>query len=77
MADSGASINILDEKVYHRLTNRPKLEPSSVKIYGYRSKVPLLVLGKFHTMLESETKKLNAKLYVVEGCGGSLLSWKT
>lgn len=77
MADSGASINILDEKEYHRLTNRPKLEPSSVKIYGYRSKVPLRVLGKFHTTLESETKKLNAKLYVVEGSGGSLLSWKT
>ena len=77
MADSGASINILDEKEYHRLTNRPKLEPSSVKIYGYRSKVPLRVLGKFHTTLESETEKLNAKLYVVEGCGGSLLSWKT
>ena len=77
MADSGARINILDEKEYHRLTNRPKLEPSSVKIYGYRSKVPLRVLGKFHTTLESETKKLNAKLYVVEGCGGSLLSWKT
>lgn len=77
LADSGASIDILDEKEYHRLTNRPKLEPSSVKIYGYRSKVPFRVLGKFHTTLESETKKLNAKLYVVEGSGGSLLSWKT
>ena len=43
----------------------------------YRSKVPLCILGKFHTTLESETKKLNAKLYVVEGSGGSLLSWKT
>ena len=77
MADSGASINILDENEYHRLTNRPKLEPSSVKIYGYRSKVPLRVLGKLDTTLESETKKLNAELYVVEGSGGSLLSWKT
>ena len=77
MADSGVSINILDEKEYHRLTNRPKLEPSNVKIDGYRSKVPLRVLEKFHTTLESETKKLNAKLYVVEGSGGSLLSWKT
>ena len=77
MADSGASINILDENEYHRLTNRPKFEWSSVKIYGYRSKVPLRVLGKFDTTLESETKKLNAKLYVVEGSGGSLLSWKT
>ena len=77
MADSGASINILDEKEYRRLPNRPNLEPSSVKIYGYQSKVPLLVLGKFTTALESETKKLSDKLYVVEGSGGSLLSWRT
>lgn len=32
MADSGASINILDEKEYRRLPNCPKLELSSVKI---------------------------------------------
>ena len=48
-----------------------------MKIYGYQSKVPLRVLGKFTTALESETKKLSDKLYVVEGFGGSLLSWRT
>ena len=77
VADSGASINILDEKEYRRLPNCPKLEPSSVKIYGHQSKVPLGVLGKFSTTLESETKKLHAKFYVVKGSSGSLLSWKT
>ena len=77
MADSGASINILDEKEYHKLPNRPSLEPSSVKIYGYQSKVPLRVLGKFSTTLESKTRKFNDRLYAVEGSGGSLLSWKT
>ena len=77
MADSGASINILDEKEYHRLPNRTKLEPSTVKIYGYQSMAPLRILGKFRTTFESETKKLNDRLYIVEGSGGSLLSWKT
>ena len=77
MADSGASINILDETEYGRLPNRPNLEPSNVKIYGYQSKVPLRVLGIFTTALESETKKLSDKLCVVEGCGTSLLSWRT
>ena len=43
MADSRESIDVLDEKEYHRLTNCPKLELSSVKIYGYRSKVSLLI----------------------------------
>ncbi|PFX12422.1 Uncharacterized protein K02A2.6 [Stylophora pistillata] len=52
MADSGASINILDEKEYRRLPNCTKLEPSNVKIYGYQSKVPLGVLGKFSTTHE-------------------------
>ncbi|KAK2557480.1 hypothetical protein P5673_020220 [Acropora cervicornis] len=52
MADSGASINILGEKEYHKLPNRPSLEPSRVKIYGYQSKVPLRVLGKFRPILE-------------------------
>ena len=77
MADSGASINILDEKEYHKLPNRPSLEPSSVKIYGYQSKVPLRVFRKFSTTLESKTRKYNDRLYVVEGSGGSLLSWNT
>ena len=57
--------------------NCPKLEPSSVKSYGYLSKVPLRALGKFSTKLESETKKMHARFYVVKGSSGSLLSWKT
>ena len=65
MADSGASINILDEKEYHALPNCPKRELRSVKIYGYHSKVPLRVLEKFSTALESEMKTLHAKFYVV------------
>lgn len=72
MADSRSSINILDEKEYRRLHNRPKLEPSSVKMYGYQSKVPLRVLGKFLTKLESETNKMHARFYVVKGSSGSL-----
>ena len=47
-----------------------------MKICGYQSKVPLRVLGKFRAMLESKTRKYNDKLYVVEGSGGSFLSWK-
>ena len=54
MADSGASISILDEKEYHTLPNCLKLELRSVKIYGYHSKVPPRVLEKFSTTLESD-----------------------
>ena len=41
-------------------------------MYGYQSKVPLRVLGKFLTKLESETKKMHARFYVVKGSSGSL-----
>ena len=77
MADSGASINVLDETEYLRLPNRPELEPSSVKIYSCQSKIPLRVLGRFSTLLASEPRKLNDRFYVVKGSGRSLLSWKT
>ena len=77
MADSGASINVLDENDYCKIPSKPKLQSSSVKIYAYLSSQPLPVLGKFNTTLESETKKLSDKVYVVKGSGGSSLSWKT
>ena len=48
-----------------------------MKIYRYQSKVPLGILGKFSTTLESETKKLRFKFYVVKGSSGSLLTCKT
>ena len=56
MAESGASINELDEEDYHWLPNDPKLEITSVKIYAYQSKEPLRVHWKFNTTLKSETK---------------------
>lgn len=77
MADSGATINVLDEADYHRLPNAPKLKTSNIRIYAYQSSKPLHVLGKFSTTIESESKVVKDKLYVVKGSGGSLLSWKT
>ncbi|PFX30057.1 Retrovirus-related Pol polyprotein [Stylophora pistillata] len=65
-----------DATVDHVLNYR-LLEPSNVRIYGYQPKVPLGVLGKFSTTLESEMKKLLAKFYAVKGSSGSLLGWKT
>ena len=77
MADSGASINVLDEKDFHRLPNGTELEHTAVKIFAYQSNSPLHVIGKFSAIVESDTKKVNTRFYVVKGSGGSLLSWKT
>ena len=77
MADSGASINVLDEKDYQKLLKKPRLVKTDVKVYPYQSSKPLVVLGQFHATIESKRKIVVAKLYVVKGSGGSLLSWKT
>jgi hypothetical protein len=71
MADSGASVNVLDEKDYQALSKRPELQTTKVRIHPYKS---LKVLGKFKTF---NTKSVEDKLYVVQGSDGSLLSWKT
>ena len=77
MADSGASVNVLDEKDYQALSKRPKLQTTKVKIHPYKSNKSLKVLGKFKTVLKFNTKCVEDKLYVVQGSSGSLLSWKT
>ena len=55
MADSGAIIGVLDEDDY-------QLEKTGMKIPTYQSKSPLSVHRKFNGILESDTKRINAKL---------------
>ena len=56
--DTGASINILDEKSWTRLNknNLIQLHPSNVKVYAYGASKPLKILGKFETEIESDRK---------------------
>ena len=77
MADSGASVNVLDERNYRALTNRPMLKQTKVRIHPYKSSKPLTVLGKFTATLKFKSTCIKGKIYVVQGSGGSLLSWKT
>ena len=77
MADSGASVNVLDEKDYQSLTKPPTLQQTKVKIHAYKSSESLTVLGKFTTVVKFKSTCVKDKIYVVKGSGGSLLSWKT
>lgn len=49
-ADSGSSVNILDEK----LTSQPTLDVTSATVCSYRSKSPLAMLGKFDADIVTE-----------------------
>ena len=77
MADSGSSINILDEQDYKKLSPLPSLEKTRVKIFPYQTQIPLPVLGRFNALTSSETTHRTATFYVVKGTSASLLSWRT
>ena len=82
LIDSGASINIIDEKAYHAITKSPQnkqlsLRPTLTKIYSYGGTSPLSVLGTFSTHVASRTRVTPATIYVLKGENGCLLSYKT
>jgi hypothetical protein len=52
MADSGATVNVLDEKDYQALSKRRDLQTTKVKMHPYKSNKSLKVLGKFQDSLE-------------------------
>ena len=77
MADSGSSINILDDNDYKKLPSPPKLEDMSTRLYPYKSNKPLKMLGKFTTTITTTDGATSKELvYVPKGAGGSLLSWQ-
>ncbi|KAK3726803.1 hypothetical protein QZH41_007213 [Actinostola sp. cb2023] len=77
MADSGSSINILDEKDFKKIKKRPALQPTSTRVYHYKSDTPLKMLGKFEADITTEKAITSQEtIYVTEGAGGSLLSWR-
>ena len=79
MADSGLSINILDENDCRKLKERPKPQETSARVYPYKSNEPLKMLGKFEADLTTEDKVTSREvIHVRQGAGGSLLlSWQT
>ena len=77
MADSGSSINILDERGYNQVSPRPSLKQTRIKVYPYQTETPNPVLGEFTSNITSSTAHLTETFYVVKGTSGSLLSWQT
>ena len=77
MADSGSSINILDENDCKKLQSPPKLEDTSIRMYPYKSNKALKMLGKFKTTIITTDGATSKELVnVPKGAGGSLLSWR-
>ena len=77
IADSGAEINIIDEKHYNEMKPQPKLRHDNTNILPYGSTTSLPVKGVFNATVKSATQQSDEIFYVVAGSGGSLLGWKT
>ncbi|XP_014679578.1 PREDICTED: uncharacterized protein LOC106819462 [Priapulus caudatus] len=77
MADSGATVNILNQEDYLPLHHRPQLAPSKSHLFPYMSDKPLVIQGKFEAEIRSDQCTSKETFYIVSGPSGSLLSWKT
>ena len=73
--DTGASVNIIDSDTYEKLNL--KLEPPTSLIYPYASKTPLPVLGVATVPMSFKNRHTSARLHIVHGKGGNLLSFQT
>ena len=56
LIDSGSSVNILDEKQWLMMKNRPTLKPSKTLLFAYGSKKPISIIGEFESSIESNKK---------------------
>ena len=70
LIDTGASINVIDEKTYQtiiksRQNKRISLSNTATKIYSYGGSKPLPALGTFTTHVESKRKLTPATIYVI------------
>jgi hypothetical protein len=78
--DTGATVNLLEEKDFEALKPEVKLQHSFINIYPYKSDKPLRILGKFTATVESRKRIDAAEFFVVSNngrLGGSLLSYNT
>jgi transposase InsO family protein len=79
MIDSGASVNILDDVTYNKITHNKgiRLQKTNHKIYSYGSSRPLPIKGTIITNISTDSKHLSGPFHVVGGNSGNLLSCTT
>ena len=79
LIDSGASVNIMDERTYNTLHPKPTLHKDKTQIFTYASSTTLPIIGAFVSEVESKHKIVpESKFFVYRGRGhNSLLSYQT
>ena len=77
MADTGASVNILDEVTFGKLRTKAKLSRTKKKIFPFGSNKPLPLVGKCSCEVETEKKFSVETFFIVKGTSGCLVCWQT
>ena len=80
LIDTGASVNILDEKSFDKINTTGKpvtIKKSNTKIFAYGSKAPLQLLGTFEETVETNKKIALTRFHVAKNVEGNLLSSQT
>lgn len=77
LIDTGAPINVIDEKTYYSIHNRPSLQKCNTEYYGYTSGAPLPILGQFVGSISTPKKTIKAGFIVIKGQAELLLGYKT
>ena len=74
LIDSGAGVNVIDTCSFNQLKNM-HIQPTSKRIYGYRSTKPLRGLTELKSRVTS--KSTVTQFCVVDGCDGNLIGYET
>ena len=77
LIDTGASVNVIDEVQFEKLSPRPVITPTSACIYTYGGTTPLPLRGVIQVKVVSEDRSTIARFHVTEGRTGTLLSCHT
>lgn len=73
LLDTGATTNVIDMKTYSNLISKPKLEKYSGRAFGYGSKVPISVVGKFKAQITSNNLTITREFLVVDSAKTCIL----
>jgi predicted nucleic acid-binding Zn-ribbon protein len=67
LIDTGASLNIISQESYNKMTKKPVLFQPCPRVFAYDSKEPLNVLGIFNAVIRHQQKEpVHTKFYVVD-----------
>ncbi|XP_062610190.1 uncharacterized protein K02A2.6-like [Saccostrea cucullata] len=76
LVDSGASVTVMDESTFERVSRKKpiKLSKSNAKVHAYGTKAALPIRGKFRAEIESKLRIIDTEILVVKSASGCLLS---